>query len=149
MEIERKFLVENDAWRGEGTTTRIRQGYLSRDRDRTVRIRIRDDKAYLTIKGRSRGFCRPEFEYEVPVNDAQEILRLCAGPVIEKTRHRIKLDRHVWEVDEFHGDLTGLILAECELESEDQAIDLPGWVGKEVTGDPMYYNSNLSRWPFV
>ena len=121
-EIERKFLVAGDGWKDQGAATRIRQGYLSRDRDRTVRIRIREDRAFLTVKGRSRGFCRPEFEYEVPVNDAEEILELCAGPVISKTRHRIKRGRHVWEVDEFHDDLQGLILAECELESEDEIV---------------------------
>lgn len=148
VEIERKFLVCDNTWRGQGSATRIRQGYLGRNAERTVRLRIRDDRAWLTIKGPPTGLVRPEFEYEIPVADAEQMLDLCEAPVITKVRHCIEFAGRVWEVDEFEGALAGLVLAECELESADQKIDLPAWVGEEVSGDPRYYNSRLRRWPF-
>ena len=146
-EIERKFLLRDDSWRGLGPSVRIRQGYLSRAKDRTVRIRIQDEKSFLTIKGRTWGLCRPEFEYEIPTRDAEEMIQLCEGLVIEKTRHNIEHGGLVWEVDEFHGELEGLILAECELTDPDQEIDKPAWAGDEVSRDPRYFNANLTCWP--
>ena len=148
VEIERKFLLRDESWRGLGPSFQIRQGYLSRDKDRTVRIRIRDDEAFLTVKGRNRGFCRPEFEYSIPVPDAEEMLLLCSGQVIAKTRHYVNYGALVWEVDEFHGELAGLVVAECELTDPEQELDLPAWVGDEVTRDPRYFNSNLTSYPF-
>lgn len=147
-EIERKFLVLNDSWRGLGPSFRIRQGYLSRDKDRTVRVRIRDEEAFLTVKGRNLGICRLEFEYPVPVRDAEEMLRLCTGTVISKTRHYVEHGKLAWEVDEFHGDLEGLVIAELELMAERQEFVKPDWVGDEVTHDQRYFNANLGSWPF-
>jgi adenylate cyclase len=147
-EIERKFLVLDESWRGQGPSFIIRQGYLSRDKDRTVRVRIRDEEAFLTVKGRNLGICRPEFEYTIPVRDAEEMLRLCTGTVISKTRHYVQYENLAWEVDEFHGLLEGLVVAECELMAERQEISKPPWVGDEVTQDVRYLNSNLNSWPF-
>lgn len=148
VEIERKFLLVGSAWKTvEGT--RYRQGYLNSQKERTVRVRTIDDKGYLTIKGVAVGNVRPEYEYEIPKADADEMLdRLCEKPLIEKARYKIPRGDLTWEVDEFHGENEGLILAEVELEREDQAVDLPSWVGREVTGDPKYYNSSLIRKPF-
>ena len=148
-EIERKFLLRDDSWRGLGTSSEIRQGYLSRVKERTVRVRIRDEEAFLTVKGRNQGLCRPEFDYEIPTRDAEDMLQLCEGLVIEKTRHRVEYGGLVWEVDEFHSELEGLVLAECELTDPDQEIDKPTWVGDEVTRDPRYFNANLTGWPFT
>lgn len=147
VEIERKFCVVGDAWRTDHGT-RYRQGYLSRDPERTVRVRIADDQAFLTIKGRTVGASRPEFEYPIPLTDAEQLLDLCDGPLIEKTRHRIRHHDMIWEVDEFTGDNTGLVIAEIELASEDQAFASPPWLGQEVTHDPRYYNANLSVNPY-
>ncbi|MDZ4348868.1 MAG: CYTH domain-containing protein [Xanthomonadaceae bacterium] len=147
VEIERKFCVVGDAWRTDHGT-RYRQGYLSRDPERTVRVRIADDQAFLTIKGRTVGASRPEFEYLIPLADAEHLLGLCDGPLIEKTRHRIRHHGMIWEVDEFTGDNTGLVIAEIELASEDQRFASPPWLGQEVTHDPRYYNANLSVNPY-
>lgn len=147
VEIERKFRVAGDGWRTDHGT-RYRQGYLSRDPERTVRVRIADDHAFLTIKGRTVGASRPEFEYPIPLTDAEQLLDLCDGPLIEKTRHRIRHHDMIWEVDEFTGDNTGLVIAEIELASEDQAFASPPWLGQEVTHDPRYYNANLSVNPY-
>jgi CYTH domain-containing protein len=148
-EIERKFLVAGDAWRGLGTGTVFRQGYLSTEKERTVRVRVEGDRARLTIKGITVGATRAEFEYEIPVADAEEMLDdLCHQPIIEKTRRRIDAAGVVWEVDEFFGVNEGLVVAEVELESEDQEFDLPSWLGKEVTGDARYFNANLIARPF-
>lgn len=147
LEIERKFLVRGDAWRtADGIL--YRQGYLNRDKQRTVRVRIAGEQGFLTIKGVSTGATRVEFEYEIPVAEAASLLMLCDGPLIEKTRHRIPLGAHVWEVDEFHGDNTGLVVAEIELGSEDEAFEQPDWVTVDVTEDARYYNSNLAVRPF-
>ena len=149
-EIERKFLVKDDTWRGQDAGKRYRQGYLSTVKERTVRVRTVGDKAYLTIKGITVGASRPEYEYEIPVADANEILdQLCERPQIEKTRYRIQHDGLVWEIDEFEGDNCGLITAEVELKDEHQFVALPVWVGEEVTGDPRYFNANLVAKPFT
>ena len=151
IEIERKFLIREGSgnqWRGEVTGMPYVQGYLSRERGRTVRVRIAGTKAYITIKGEVRGISRAEFEYAVPVEDARAMLPLCDGPLVQKTRHLIPHEGHVWEVDVFHGENEGLTVAEIELKDERQEIPLPGWVGREVTGDPRYYNSSLSRHPY-
>lgn len=123
---------------------------MSSDKERVVRIRIIEDKAYITIKGLSIGATRSEFEYEIPLNDAAVILNeLCKKPIIEKYRYRINFGNSIWEVDEFIGLNAGLIIAEIELEHENQTFDIPDWIGKEVTGDPRYYNSNLISNPFT
>ncbi|MET0534894.1 MAG: CYTH domain-containing protein [Steroidobacter sp.] len=147
IEIERKFLVDGEDWR-QATPLRICQGYLNPDADRTVRVRIAGERAYLTIKGRSRGATRAEFEYEIPVADAEQLLRLCEGPILEKHRHVLEHAGSKWEVDEFHGDNQGLIVAEIELESADQTFARPRWLRAEVTDDPRYFNSSLSKQPY-
>lgn len=149
-EIERKYLLANDGWRGLVQGVPIRQGYLSADKDCTVRVRIAGDRAFLTVKGAAVGASRPEFEYPIPAEDARAILgNLAKRPLVEKIRHVIPYAGMTWEVDEFCGDNRGLILAEIELESEDQDFALPPWIGKEVTADPRYYNANLVRNPFT
>jgi CYTH domain-containing protein len=148
-EIERKFLLRDESWRAGAQGTRYRQGYLCVDVDRTVRVRSAGGRGFLTVKGRGEGLVRPEFEYPIPLADADEMLdRLCRGPLIEKVRYRIPHAGLVWEVDEFEGDNAGLVLAEVELAQEDQAIALPPWVGEEVTGDPRYFNASLASHPF-
>ncbi|MGA9964669.1 MAG: CYTH domain-containing protein [Terriglobales bacterium] len=149
-EIERKFLVKDNSWRAQDTGKRYRQGYLSAVKERTVRVRTAGDKAYLTIKGITVGASRPEYEYEIPVADANEMLdQLSERPLIEKTRYRIQHDGLVWEIDEFEGENRGLITAEVELKDEHQFVALPAWVGEEVTGDPRYFNANLVAKPFT
>ncbi|RME36535.1 MAG: CYTH domain-containing protein [Deltaproteobacteria bacterium] len=149
FEIERKFLVAGDGWRGRGDGVYTRQGYLSVDPDRTVRVRLTGKKGFLTIKGRSEGPVRPEFEYAIPGKQARYLLdHLCLQPQIEKVRYRIEVDGLVWEVDEFLGDNAGLVLAEVELDKPDQRFDRPGWVGLEVTGDHRYSNAWLSQHPW-
>lgn len=149
VEIERKFLLVGDAWRALGTPSLMRQGYLSADPARTVRVRIEGGRATLTIKGKSEGATRAEFEYDIPVDEAAQLLdHLCERPLIEKYRRRIEVDGHTWEVDEFLGDNAGLAVAEIELASEQEAFAKPGWAGDEVTGDPRYYNSSLIRFPY-
>jgi CYTH domain-containing protein len=148
VEIERKFLVVGEGWRGGGLAVEIRQGYLNLDPDRTVRVRIAGEAAFLTVKGRARGAVRAEFEYPVPVADAEALLGMCEGGVIAKTRTRLPAGDVVWEVDEFTGDNAGLVVAECELATEDQPFERPAWLGEEVTDDPRYGNSSLARAPF-
>ena len=144
LEIERKFLVITDEWRAGREGQRYCQGYLARGNGATVRVRRAGPRAYLTIKGEPDGITRPEFEYEVPVEDAEAMLKhLCDRPLIEKTRFLVAHEGVVWEVDEFHGDNAGLIVAEVELDHPDQAFSRPQWVGEEVTGDPRFRNSNL------
>jgi CYTH domain-containing protein len=148
-EIERKFLVNGDAWRSLGQGTRYRQGYLSTVKERTVRVRTIADKGYLTIKGESQGIARAEFEYEIPIDDANALLdSLCERPLIEKDRYKIPYRGHTWEVDEFFGDNEGLIMAEVELDSEDQSVQTPEWIGREVSDDPRYFNANLIANPY-
>ncbi len=149
-EIERKFLVMGDSWRALGDGILYRQGYLSTVKERTVRVRTINDKAYLTVKGVTQGIARVEYEYEIPLSDANEMLdELCERPLIEKTRYTISAGDHTWEVDEFAGENLGLILAEVELESEEQTVDLPEWIGTEVSDDPRYYNANLIANPYT
>lgn len=148
-EIERKFLVSGDVWRSMGQGIRYRQGYLSTVKERTVRVRTVADKAYLTIKGVNEGIARAEFEYEIPIKDANSLLDgICERPLIEKDRYKIPFGGLTWEVDEFFGENAGLILAEVELESEDQAFDIPEWIGVEVSDDHRYYNANLIAHPY-
>lgn len=147
-EIERKFLVSGDSWRAGAVGVRIAQGYLCRDPERTTRIRVGGDKAWITIKGISRGIARAEFEYEIPVEDARALLDLCLPSVIDKTRYKIPHGDHVWEVDVFHGDNEGLVVAEVELADESESPELPDWVGEEVSMDARYYNSALAKTPF-
>ena len=147
-EIERKFLVSDTAFLEKSEGEYLSQGYLSHTPESVVRVRIRGDEAFLTVKGITKGASRLEFEYPVPREDAKEMLALCPEGKIEKTRHEIPLGKHVWEVDVFHGDNDGLIVAEIELGGEDEAFEKPDWLGEEVTGDPRYYNSNLSQTPF-
>ena len=149
VEIERKFLLTGTAWKQLASGTSYRQGYLNSTKERTVRVRTIDDKGFLTIKGISVGATRVEYEYEIPVTDAQKLLDdLCEKPIIEKNRYKIAHGGFVWEVDEFFGENEGLVVAEIELESEGQAFEKPEWVGDEVTGDPRYFNSNLISNPF-
>lgn len=149
VEIERKFLVDGDAWRTLGDSTLLRQGYLSVDATRTVRVRIDGERAFLTIKGASVGASRGEWEYPIPVLDAAELLdTLCQQPLVEKVRHRIASGAHTWEVDEFLGANAGLVVAEIELGSEDETFEKPDWIGREVTGDTRYFNSQLISHPY-
>lgn len=147
IEIERKFRVAGEGWR-TADGQRYCQGYLSRERGRTVRVRVVGEQAWLTIKGETVGATRLEFEYSIPRADADELLRLCAGPLVEKVRHKIELGGVTWEVDEFLGDNAGLVVAEVELQREDQEFPRPEWLGEEVTGDPRYFNSNLAIRPY-
>lgn len=148
VEIERKFLVKDDSWKpmaGPGLV--CRQGYLLADEDRTVRLRILGEKAFLTLKGATSGISRTEFEYEIPVSDAEAMLVLC-GSLVEKTRYLVDYQGMTWELDVFEGDNAGLIMAEIELDAEGQKFSIPNWAGKEVSGDPRYYNACLSKNPF-
>lgn len=149
VEIERKFLVTGDGWRALAQGTAYRQGYLPSE-GCTVRVRVAGQRAFLTIKGKTVGATRSEFEYEIPPADAVAMLEtLAAKPLIEKTRYAIPVGDLVWEVDEFFGDNAGLIVAELELASEDQAFAKPHWVGEEVTHDARYFNANLAKFPFT
>jgi CYTH domain-containing protein len=144
IEIERKFLVTGNGWRNGSLGSRYCQGYLSRG-NTTVRVRRGDDWACLTIKGKGDGVVRPEFEYRIPVKDADELLAtLCRKPLVEKDRYSVKYDGRTWEVDVFHGSNAGLVLAEIELNHPDETFTLPPWVGREVTKDRRYANSSLS-----
>ena len=145
MEIERKFLVKKQLWEAfeKPSPNRIVQAYLLNSAEKTVRIRIKGTKGYLTIKGPTHGISRAEFEYEIPLKDADELISTFAEKVIEKFRYEISFKNHLWEVDVFTGKLDGLYLAEIELNSEEEHFELPEWVGEEVSTDPNYYNSNL------
>ena len=148
-EIERKFLVAGDFRRKVSGASHIIQGFLSSAPGRTVRVRIRDDRGYLTVKGPARGLTRFEWEKEIPADEARQLLALCEPGAIDKTRHLVPAsDGHVWEVDEFHGDNEGLVVAEIELASEDESFVRPAWLGAEVTGDRRYYNSSLTQCPY-
>jgi adenylate cyclase len=149
VEIERKFLLAGDAWRTLGEPVLLRQGYLSSSPERTVRVRVEGEQGSMTIKGKSVGATRGEWEYPIPLLDANELLeRLCEQPIIEKVRRRIAIGQHTWEVDEFLGANQGLVVAEIELDAEDQQFDKPDWIGAEVTDDRRYFNSSLIRHPF-
>lgn len=148
IEIERKFLVDSSKWSPTGHGTRLIQAYLSLDPNPIVRIRIGGEKAFLTIKGPSETISRPEFEYEVPVDQAQAMLKLAISNLVEKTRYEVMHDGFLWDVDVFSGKNEGLILAEIELESEIQHFSRPDWLLEEVSNDGRYYNSYLSGCPF-
>lgn len=148
-EIERKYLVKGSDWRSLGKGVHYRQGYLNSVKERTVRIRTINDKAFLTIKGITIGATRSEYEYEIPHTDCMAMLdNLAEKPIIEKKRYKIPFAGLVWEVDEFLGVNEGLIVAEVELQSEDQQFDKPSWIGEEVSSDPRYFNSNLVANPY-
>ncbi len=149
QEIERKFLVVGDGWRELAPAVEYRQGYLCASRERTVRVRIAGDRGFLTVKGATRGATRSEYEYEIPLVEAREMLdTLCPQPQIEKRRSTIDIQGDIWEVDEFFGVNAGLIVAEIELESEDQPFVRPEWIGQEVTADPRYSNAALCTVPY-
>jgi adenylate cyclase len=148
VEIERKFLLAGDGWRALGEPVLLRQGYLCNEPARVVRVRIEGDAACITIKGKSSGATRGEWEYPIPLGDANELLALCEQPLVEKYRRKIEFGGNVWEIDQFLGANQGLVLAEIELSSEDQAFDKPDWIGEDVTHDSRYYNSNLVKNPF-
>jgi CYTH domain-containing protein len=148
-EIERKFLVHPRKWSDLGAGLVIRQGYLCASKQSSVRVRTYGDKAYVTIKGATADITRDEYEYEIPLNDANEILvNLSEHPPIEKMRYRIVFKGHTWEVDEFTGANRGLTVAEVELKDAKEPVELPDWIDREVSGDPRYFNSNLSIKPF-
>ena len=151
QEIERKFLVKDDSYKALAYhSSRIAQGYICSMRGRTVRVRIRDDKGYLTIKGPSdaSGLGRYEWEKEIPLHEAQELMKLCEPGMIDKTRYLVRSGNHIFEVDEFYGENKGLTLAEVELSSADEAYEKPDFIDEEVTGDVKYYNSFLMKHPF-
>jgi adenylate cyclase len=151
IEIERKFLVKSQAFKDEAfNKTHIKQGFLSTDKERTVRIRLKGEKGFLTIKGASsnNGLSRFEWEKEISKEDAEQLFKLCKKGIIDKIRYEVKLGNHIFEIDEFFGDNEGLVLAEIELNTEDEVFEKPNWLGKEVTGDIRYYNSQLSNQPF-
>ena len=149
LEIERKYLIDLGKIGTLENGIRIKQGYLSTDKNAVVRVRVKNDKAYLTIKGANNGISRLEFEYETPFDEANEMLdNLCKKPVIDKTRYIIKHDIHIWEIDVFYGDNEGLVVAEVELKDENEKINLPSWIKEEVTSDNRYFNSNLMKHPY-
>jgi len=148
-EIERKFLVRSDIWRPKDTGTRIRQGYILADERCTIRVRVADRQASITIKASQTALTRHEFEYEIPRADAEALLAQLCGPLVEKTRYHETVQSHVWEIDVFHGDNEGLAIAELEVASETEAFASPPWLGAEVSYDPRYYNSNLAKVPYA
>jgi len=150
IEIERKFLLSSDKWRDEVIrSSRIRQGYMGKIDKASVRIRVQGDKANINIKSATLDIRRMEYEYEIPLGEAEEMLdQLCNQPQIDKTRFIVEQGKHTWEIDEFYGDNQGLLVAEVELGSEDEEIIKPDWIGDEVTGDPRYYNVSLIKHPF-
>jgi adenylate cyclase len=149
-EIERKFLLKSDAWRSQSVGKLYRQGYVFKSTDVTVRIRIVETQGYITLKGKAEQYARPEFEYEIPVDDAQVMLELWCHPrIVEKIRYQVPFGNLVWEVDEFQGFNQGLVLAEVELASNSQAFELPDWIGQEVSDQARYYNSSLAVYPYT
>ena len=149
QEIERKFLVKNDAWRRDASGMFYKQGYICGETDRVVRVRRIGDQAYLTVKKLVSQLQRLEFEYEIPLADAEEMLQTCcSGAIIEKTRYKVEFAGNIWEIDAFAGENRGLVVAEIELRSESQKFEKPGWIGKEVSDDARYFNANLVRHPF-
>ncbi len=151
QEIERKFLVKGDFKKDASKETRITQGYLSSVPERTVRVRIKGDKGFITIKGigSASGASRFEWEKEIPVAEVESLLQICEPGVIDKTRYLVKSGNHTFEVDEFYGENQGLVVAEVELQAEDESFVKPAWLGQEVTGDARYYNSMLMKNPFT
>jgi adenylate cyclase len=149
LEIERKFLIKNDSWKNEiKKTVSIRQGYLNSEVERTVRIRIQGEQGVLTIKGKNQNVTRKEFEYQIPLDDALNLLSMCEKPIIKKTRFLIPSNRSTWEIDVFDGENKGLVIAEIELTSEEESFDIPNWLGEEVSSESKYYNSSLITNPY-
>ena len=151
LEIERKFLVTDESYKAIAFhSDRLAQGYLCRECGNSARVRVRGEKGYITIKGPSTddGLSRYEWEKEIPASEAWELMKLCHGGIIDKTRYLVKSGRHTFEVDEFHGDNEGLVVAEVELEELDEKFECPQFIGKEVTGEKRYYNSHLTRMPY-
>ncbi len=148
IEIERKYLLKNDGWRNLAEGVHYKQAYLNEPGGNTVRVRIEGEKAKLTIKGKANNISRVEIEYDIPMEDAQALFSLAKTPCVEKYRHKIPYKGNIWEVDEFIGDNQGLVVAEIELKSEEQAFEKPDWIGEEVTLDKRYTNSNLANMPF-
>ena len=152
MEIERKFMVRGEDYKQRAyASDRIKQGYICSGHGRTVRVRIRGNRGYLTIKGPSTngGMSRYEFEKEITLTEAEELFKICEPGVIDKTRYLVKSGNHTFEVDEFHGDNEGLVMAEVELQSENEPFEKPDFIGKEVTGDRRFYNGHLRQYPFI
>jgi adenylate cyclase len=147
-EIERKFLVDTAEWKPRDAGTPYTQGYLSSAKERTVRVRREGDRAVITIKGPTQGVTRAEFEYPIPVEDAEAMFALCEQPLIEKVRHAEEHGGHTWEIDVFGGDNAGLVVAEIELAGEDEQVDVPAWAIREVSDDPRYFNANLVANPY-
>jgi adenylate cyclase len=147
IEIERKYLVTGDGWR-QPCGQAISQGYLSLDKERTVRVRVSGEQGFLTVKGITKGASRAEFEYEIPVADARLLLDMCVGAVVHKVRHVLTYRDKTWEVDEFSGENAPLVMAEIELQDEAEPFERPPWLGEEVTSDPRYYNANLAAIPY-
>ena len=148
-EIERKFLIKRELWQPQNHGLEIRQGYLSLDPERTVRVRTKGAKGYLTIKGKNQGISRTELEYEIPYEEACQMLEeLCLRPLVEKTRYLEQHGQQLWEIDIFAGDNEGLAVAEAELPSEDTVLALPIWIDREVSGEARYYNSSLIKLPY-
>lgn len=149
VEIERKFLVVSLDFKSNASAELYRQGYLNSDKNRVVRVRVRGDQAFITIKGLPKGLVRPEYEYSIPKEDGDFLLRnLCEQPIIEKTRYNVTYKDHIWEIDEFHGENEGLIVAEIELDHMEESFEIPPWVGEDVSHDWRYFNSNLLINPF-
>lgn len=150
IEIERKFLLKNDSWRNQvSSSAKIRQGYLAPVSKASVRVRLDGERANINIKSATLGVRRMEYEYSIPVDEAMELLdQLCQTPQINKTRFKVEYAGHIWEIDEFYGDNDGLIVAEIELDHESEAFEKPEWLGEEVSGDARYYNVNLAKHPF-
>jgi adenylate cyclase len=150
LEIERKFLIKDSSWKEEAQEgISISQGYLNSTAERTVRVRIHGDLGVLTIKGKNQNLTRKEFEYEIPLEEALELLNLCEKPLIEKTRHLLSVNHKTWEIDVFKGENLGLIVAEIELESEEESFDIPSWLGEDVSSESRYYNASLIKNPYV
>jgi adenylate cyclase len=148
VEIERKFLIKTELWQPSAKGVEMQQGYLSVDPERVVRVRVAEEKAFLTIKGKPRGIMRAELEYEIPKNEAEVLMKMCLDFPVEKTRFKEKIGELVWEIDVFKGENEGLIMAEVELEDEHQIVELPDWIGEEVSSDSRYYNAWLSKNPY-
>ena len=147
-EIERKFLVNNPPFQEWGEGTQLKQGYLARGAEATARVRVAGSKGYLTIKGKTIGISRLEYEYEIPLTEAEALLSICEGGIIVKKRWKVPVGGHIWEVDIFEGENSGLVLAEIELEHEEESFNRPSWLGDEVSDDSRYFNGALSQYPF-
>ncbi len=148
IETERKFLLSGDGWKEGATAIHFKQAYVNEPGENTVRVRIEGERGVLTIKSKTKGISRQEYEYEIPLEDAEGLLKICRTPVVEKYRYKVKYAGHLWEIDEFVGTNAGLVMAEIELSSEDEYFEKPEWIGEEVTADKRYYNSHLARYPY-